>query len=68
MEKDRDEKIAESEHLLHTHHGFAYAVAIFQVSIALGAVAALTRSRPVWLGSLALGASAIILVAVTVLR
>ena len=68
MEKDRDEKIAESEHLLHTHHGFAYAVAIFQVSIALGAVAALTRSRPVWLGSLALGASAIVLVAVTVLR
>ncbi len=67
LEKERDAKLAESEHLLHTHHGYAYAVAIFQVSIALGAVAALTRSRPVWFGSLALGASAIALVAWTVL-
>jgi hypothetical protein len=68
LEKERDEKITESEHLLHTHHGYAYAVAIFQVSIALGAVAALTRSRPVWLGSLALGAGALALVAWTMLR
>ncbi len=65
-EKERDEKLAESEHLLHTHHGYAYGVAIFQVSIALGAVAALTRSRSVWFGSLALGACAIALVAWTV--
>jgi len=67
-EKERDEKIEESEHLLHRHHGFAYAVAILQVSIALGAVAALTRSRPVWVGSLALGLSGIALVAITFLR
>ncbi|HKD19444.1 MAG TPA: DUF4337 domain-containing protein [Thermoanaerobaculia bacterium] len=67
-EKERDEKIVESEHLLHRHHGFAYAVAIFQVSIALGAVAALTRSRPVWVGSLALGLGGIALVAWTFLR
>ena len=67
-EKERDEKIEESEHLLHRHHGFAYAVAIFQVSIALGAVAALTRSRPVWIGSLALGVGGIALVAWTFLR
>jgi hypothetical protein len=33
------------------------AVSLFQVSIALGAVAALTRVRPVWYGSLALGAA-----------
>ena len=43
-EQERDEKLVESDHLLHAHHGFANAVAIFQVSIALGAVAALTRS------------------------
>jgi hypothetical protein len=67
-EKDRDEKVVESDHLLHTHHGFANAVAIFQVAIALGAVAALTRNRSVWLGSLALGAAGLILLATSVLR
>jgi hypothetical protein len=56
-EKERDGKSAEADHLLARHHGFANAVAIFQVSIALGAVAALTRSRPVWYGSLLLGAA-----------
>jgi Domain of unknown function (DUF4337) len=54
-EKDRDTREAEAEHLLHAHHRFAVAVALFQVSIALGAVAALTRNKAVWLGSLAVG-------------
>ena len=66
-EKERDAKIEESERLLHRHHRFAYAVAILQVSIALGAVAALTRSRPVWYGSLVLGVSGIALAAWTFL-
>src|SRR2546429_140727 len=35
---------------------FANAVALFQVAIALGALAALTRSRAVWWASLSLGA------------
>ncbi|MGH9388545.1 MAG: DUF4337 family protein, partial [Vicinamibacteria bacterium] len=52
---ERDEKSAEADHLLAQHYGFANAAAVFQVSIALGAVAALTRSRPVWWGSLLLG-------------
>src|SRR5437667_6939073 len=52
LEKERDRKSEEADHLLHHHHGFANAVALFQVSIALGAVAALTTSRPVWFGSL----------------
>ncbi|HJV66483.1 MAG TPA: DUF4337 domain-containing protein [Geomonas sp.] len=60
-EKRRDEKMRESEHLLHKHHGFAKAVTLFQVSIALGAVAALTRSRYVWFGSLLAGAAGIVL-------
>ena len=55
-EKERDAKERESEHLLHRHHRYAAAVAFFQVSIALGAVAALTRVRPVWFGSMAIGA------------
>ncbi|MGH9318079.1 MAG: DUF4337 family protein [Thermoanaerobaculia bacterium] len=59
------EKSAEADHLLYRHHGFANAVAVFQVSIALGAVAALTRSRPVWWGSLLLGAAGIGLFLVT---
>ena len=55
FEHERDEKNKEAEHLIHRHHYFAYAVALLQVSIALGAVAALTRKRFVWLGSSALG-------------
>ena len=67
LEKERDAKSAEADHLLHHHHGFANAVAVFQVSIALGAVAALTKSRPVWLGSLLLGAGGIVLFVGTLL-
>ena len=55
FEKQRDEKSAEADHLMHRHHFFAYAVALLQVAIALGAVAALTRKRPAWLGSALLG-------------
>lgn len=58
-EKERDEKSAEADHLLHRHHHFASAVALFQVSIALGALAALTRNRTVWWGSMLLGLSGI---------
>jgi non-ribosomal peptide synthetase component F len=58
-EKERDEKSAEADHLLHRHHSFANAVALFQVSIALGALAALTRNRTVWWGSVLLGLSGI---------
>jgi hypothetical protein len=54
-EKERDLRSREADELLHRHHGFATAVAFFQVAIALGAIAALTRSRLVWLGSLLMG-------------
>ena len=54
-EHARDEKSKEADHLLHEHHGFANTVALFQVSIALGAVAALTRNRLVWFGSMGVG-------------
>ena len=55
LEKERDEKSREADELLHRHHGFANSVALFQVSIALGAVAALTRIKPVWFGSMLVG-------------
>jgi len=55
LERERDARSREADHLLHQHHGFANAVALFQVAIALGALAALTHSRAVWLASLSLG-------------
>jgi len=68
LEHRRDERSREADHLLHSHHGYANAVALFQVSIALGAVAALSRSRWVWYASMAAGAAGILLFAVTFLR
>jgi hypothetical protein len=55
FEKERDAKDGEADHLMHRHHYFAQSVALLQVSIALGAVAALTRKRLVWVGSALLG-------------
>jgi len=55
FEHERDEKGKEADHLIHQHHYFAYSVAMLQVAIALGAVAALTRKRLAWIGSAALG-------------
>ncbi len=54
-ERERDRKSAEADQLFHRHHGFANGVAMLQVAIAVGAVAALTRLKPVWFGSLLLG-------------
>lgn len=58
-EKERDVKSREADHLLEQHHSFANSVALFQVAIALGAVAALTRIRPVWYGSMLMGLAGI---------
>jgi hypothetical protein len=54
-ERERDNQSREADELLKRHHGFANSVALIQVSIALGAVAALTRNRLVWAGSMGLG-------------
>jgi len=67
-EHERDERSREADHLLHRHHGFANGVALFQVSIALGAVAALTRNRLVWFGSMAVGLTGVGLFVTTLLR
>jgi hypothetical protein len=55
LEKQRDEKGKEADELMHHHHFYAQSVALLQVSIALGAVAALTHRRLVWIGSALLG-------------
>ena len=55
LEKERDARVEEAEHLMHQHHKFANAVALFQVAIALGAVAALTRFKLVLAGSILVG-------------
>ena len=47
---------AESQHHLHLHHAFAKSVTIFQVSIAMAAIAALARRKALWWISLAAGA------------
>jgi hypothetical protein len=62
-EKERDNQLKEADHLFHIHHGFANAVTLFQVSIALGAVAALTRYRLIWIGSLLSGSVGIVIFA-----
>ncbi len=64
-EHERDVRSEEADHLLHRHHRFADTVALYQVAIALGAVAALTRNRLTWLASILLGVggTALLLVA-----
>jgi len=59
LEHERDAKSSEADHLLHRHHYFAAAVALFQVAIALGAVAALARVHLVWAGSLVVGVAGV---------
>ena len=66
-ETERDEKSREAEHLLHQHHGYANAVALLQVAIALGAVAALSRIRVIWILSVVLGLAAAVLFVVTLM-
>src|SRR5262245_6918448 len=49
LEKEAQEETKLSDHSLEHHHRFAYAVTMFQVSIALAAVAALSRQKAIWL-------------------
>jgi hypothetical protein len=55
--EEMDEK---ASHKLHVHHQFAKSVTVFQVSIALAAIAALTRRKPMWWVSLAVGVSGVV--------
>ncbi len=68
LEKERDRKTEDAALLLTRHHAFANAVALFQVAIALGAIAALTKVRLVWGASLLLGGVGLVFFALPFLR
>lgn len=53
----------ESSELMKKHHAFARSVALIQVAIALGAIAALTRVRWIWLVGLVAGILGVALLA-----
>ncbi len=55
IEDRRDESARQASALIEQHHIYATSVAVLQIAIALGAIAALTRSRLVWLGSVGAG-------------
>jgi hypothetical protein len=61
LEHRRDDRTREADVLLGQHHGYASSVALLQIAIALGAIAALTRSRMVWFGSLGAGLIGVVL-------
>jgi hypothetical protein len=66
LEGERDAKSRDADELLERHHHYAGSVALFQIAIALGAIAALTRVRSVWVGSLVVGGGAVVLAALAV--
>lgn len=63
--KELETKVAEnnkaSEDLMEHHHRFAIAVAMLQIAIALSAIAALTRRRPLWFLGLGVSAAGIVM-------
>ncbi|MBC7673583.1 MAG: DUF4337 family protein, partial [Polaromonas sp.] len=68
LEAERDVKSAEADALLAAHHHLAFAVALLQVAIALGAVAALTQQRFALALSALSGVAGIILALWTAVR
>jgi hypothetical protein len=68
LEHERDVRSQEADALLRQHEWYAASVALLQISIALGAIAALTRSRPMWLASVLAGIVALGVMAVPFLR
>jgi hypothetical protein len=62
LDKEKEEISAQAKELeeegeahLRIHHLLARSVTMFQVTIAIGAIAVLTKRRPFWLGSLVAG-------------
>jgi len=61
IQKKAEELGKEAQHYLHTHHLLARSVTMFQIAIAIGAIAALTRRRTFWLVSLVFGGIGVVL-------
>ncbi len=55
LSEDAKKREEESAHKMHKHHQFAISVAFIQVAVALSAIAALTRIKPVWWLSMGIG-------------
>ncbi len=60
LEKQAEENDHEADRDMGRHHIFAFSVSLCQIAIALSAVAALTRNRPVWFFGLAAGLGGIL--------
>ena len=62
--REREKEIAEKAELsaisMEHHHRFAYSVTMFQISIALAAVAALSKQKGVWFAGLVVAAAGLI--------
>jgi len=62
--REREKEIAEKAELsaisMEHHHRFAYSVTMFQISIALAAVAALSKQKGVWFAGLIVAAAGLI--------
>jgi|SRR5579883_1166551 len=58
-ERAHEEEHGSRAHLAH-HQILARAVTLFQIGIALGAIAVLTRKRNLWIASLLLGAAGVV--------
>ena len=67
LEAERDARSREADALLEKHHHYAFAVALLQVAIALGAVAALTRQKAAFAASMVAGVAGAALAVVTAL-
>ena len=61
LETKVEENNARSESLMERHHRFAIAVTLLQIAIALSAIAALTRRRPLWFLGMAVSATGLAL-------
>jgi hypothetical protein len=59
LQKEAKAKTVESRHELKAHQLFAKSVTFFQIAIAMGAIAALTKKKPFWLVSLGIGAGGV---------
>ncbi len=55
LEKNRDEEIELSDHALHKHHWFAYALTFFQASLIFAALSMIVRKSALWWGGAAGG-------------
>jgi Domain of unknown function (DUF4337) len=59
-EKEVAEKTERSDMSMEHHHRFAYSVTMFQISIALAAVAALSRQKGVWFSGLVVAVAGLV--------